>query len=110
LTRQILGPGVRRIDRPTRQDHQVGYAASRRAYDARRRRNVRSGETRSFIEVLQRDPCGLHCEDCHRQIAADHIVPLEAGGSDDWTNMGAACRSGNASKGNRSLLHFLLER
>lgn len=86
-----------------------GYSSGRKAYDARRRRFSVDPETRQFRSLLQSDPCGNpYCDGSNRQVAADHIVPASDGGDNIWSNYGALCRSCNASKGNDSLLTFLL--
>lgn len=43
-------------------------------------------------------------------MAADHIDGLGAGGDNIWENLTAACRPCNASKGNRKLLRWMLDR
>jgi len=43
-------------------------------------------------------------------MAADHIVSLEDGGDNVWENLTAACRPCNASKRNRKLLVWMLDR
>ena len=98
--------------RPTTLKLRRGYAASRKAYDVRRRQVSLDAPGRLFKSLLQHDPCGL-CpsgELRHTQIAADHIDPLQAGGEHSWENLGAACRSCNAEKGNERLLLFMAGR
>lgn len=56
--------------------------------------------------VIRSDPCA-YCGDPHADTF-DHIVALERGGEDDWTNLTAACRRCNASKRTRPLLLMLL--
>jgi 5-methylcytosine-specific restriction endonuclease McrA len=43
-------------------------------------------------------------------VTLDHIVPLAAGGEHVPENLAVACRPCNASKKDRALLLFLLER
>ena len=50
-----------------------------------------------------------HCMYCggkfsDRQLTRDHVIPTSRGGTDQWTNVAAACRRCNIHKGNR-LLH-----
>jgi 5-methylcytosine-specific restriction endonuclease McrA len=93
-----------------------GYARTRREYDARRRRRISDPSVRaerdSYRRLVRGDPCGLciGVDQRHPQIAADHIVPLDSGGSDRWDNLSAACRRCNAAKKGKALLLFLLER
>lgn len=56
---------------------------------------------------LANDPCA-YCGGV--ATAVDHIVPRDAEGADNWTNMTASCRSCNSSKGTKSLLIFLAHR
>lgn len=57
--------------------------------------------------VLQRD--GYTCTYCGKQgltgkdATADHVIPKDAGGTDDPSNLVAACRRCNGSKSNRLL-------
>jgi len=55
---------------------------------------------------------GYRCVYCGAQedLTLDHIVPLSKGGTHSEDNLVVACRSCNASKGNRSLLEWLLSR
>lgn len=88
-----------------------GYSKARRAYDRRRRRE-RDPLAKAYGAIVRHDPCafGRAGEVCHRQIAADHIVPLDGGGADEWGNLTAACRAHNAAKSNQDLLRWLLGR
>jgi 5-methylcytosine-specific restriction endonuclease McrA len=86
-----------------------GYAASRRRYDARRRRVPLDAESKAYAALVRRDPCSLCMGDCG-QKAADHIVPLDSDGENAWTNLTCAGRPCNAAKKDKPLLIFLLER
>jgi 5-methylcytosine-specific restriction endonuclease McrA len=86
-----------------------GYAESRRAYDSRRRGAPLNHLGRQFKAIVQCDPCPF-CDGSHAQIAADHIVPLDAGGENAWTNLAGVCRRCNASKKNEPLLRWMLRR
>lgn len=94
--------------RNTRHRVLKGYAANRRAYDQRRRRNTLTTTDKLYKTILKADPCGF-CGPTprHPQIAVDHIDPLDNGGSDNWTNYTAACRACNAAKKNTPLLQYL---
>jgi 5-methylcytosine-specific restriction endonuclease McrA len=65
-------------------------------------------EAAAYAQILRE---GI-CEVCGSKgpIEIDHIEPLSKGGAHDWTNMAGLCKSCNASKGDKSLLHFLLDR
>ena len=95
----------------TRYRQTRGYAASRQAYDKRRRQTKRCAQTLAFMVLLRGDicsRCGHKPEPGEERLAVDHIVPLEHGGRDHWTNMTALCRPCNASKKARPLLRWLL--
>lgn len=82
--------------------------AKRRAWN-RHRKSRRRGcpltiEGRAYAALLERDPCSY----CGQPASTvDHIDPVSAGGSGDWTNLTAACLSCNASKQERRLLLFM---
>ena len=62
------------------------------------RRRVASASRRA---VFARDE--YRCQYCgHRADSIDHVVPRSRGGSDDWDNLAAACRTCNAAKRNRT--------
>lgn len=53
---------------------------------------------RNRLIVLQRD--NYTCVYCGREATeADHVMPVIAGGSDEVSNLVAACKPCNASKG-----------
>jgi 5-methylcytosine-specific restriction endonuclease McrA len=56
---------------------------------------------------LLRDPCS-YCGGTAGEV--DHIIPRSKGGSEDWDNLTATCRSCNARKRTIPLLTFLLRR
>jgi 5-methylcytosine-specific restriction endonuclease McrA len=99
--------GQAQIKVATKRDR--GYAASRRAYDRRRRSAPLDDDGRQYKRLVQRDPCS-YCRsgDCG-QVAADHIVALGKGGMNRWDNLTAAGRACNAAKKDKDLLLFLLE-
>ncbi len=84
-------------------------AEHRRSYDRRRRSQLLSAEGRDYAAVVRLDPCS-YCGGRCGQMAADHIVPLDQGGENTWQNLTGAGRPCNASKKNKPLLHWLLER
>jgi 5-methylcytosine-specific restriction endonuclease McrA len=94
----------------SRQVRRKGYAASRVAYDRRRRSVKLDALGRQFAELVKRDPCAFCDGSRHEQMAADHIEPLELGGEQSWENLTGACRACNAEKKNKRLLLFLAER
>lgn len=79
-----------------------------RSKEAKRLRYLpTASESRAYATVLRRDPCSY----CGGSTdGADHIVPLSAGGDNDWSNLTAACGSCNASKSTMPLLLFLARR
>ena len=60
---------------------------------------------RPAVEILVGDPCA-YCGD--RPVGVDHIVPLVAGGGDEWENLTSACGPCNRRKREWPLLVFLL--
>jgi 5-methylcytosine-specific restriction endonuclease McrA len=89
-----------------------GYAASRRAYDRRRRQPVdplTAQEIRAYKQLIRRDPCS-YCMTYCGQMAADHIDGLLTGGRHEPDNLTAAGRPCNAAKKDKPLLLFLAER
>lgn len=63
-------------------------------------------ETVAYVAILLSDPCGI----CGaRPVEIDHIDPVALGGTSDWTNLGALCRTCNASKNARPLMVALAE-
>lgn len=86
---------------------------SRRDYDRRRRdlplEAQDRAELRAYADLVRRDPCS-YCMGFCGQMAADHIVALDAGGENRASNLTAAGRPCNAAKKGKSLLLFLAER
>lgn len=60
-----------------------------------------------YIGVVRRDPCA-YCGASGGCI--DHIDPTVLGGADDESNVVAACRHCNSTKGGKLLLAFLVYR
>lgn len=94
---------------PTVRDTRKGYAKSRMAYDKRRRTRRLDSESRAYAAVVRGDVCA-YCSTRCGQMAADHIVPLGDGGENAWTNLTGAGRPCNASKKDKPLLLWMLER
>lgn len=75
---------------------------------AHRRRGVPlTAEAKAWVPILLLDPCA-YCGGEAEEI--DHILPAVDGGTGAWGNLAPACRSCNARKHSKDLLHFLLER
>lgn len=108
-------PGCRcEICRAANAEHQRAYLKrnpeKRRIYNAQTRAS-RAGApfdatAREYAALIARDPCSYFCG--HVGATVDHIIPIKAGGTSEWENLTAACRSCNPSKGDRSLLVHLL--
>jgi 5-methylcytosine-specific restriction endonuclease McrA len=83
------------------------YAAKRRALKSNAPQGDPS-ETAAYEQILRE---GI-CEICGAKgpIEVDHIEPLSKGGEHGWENMAGLCGPCNRSKGNKSLLIFLLDR
>lgn len=80
----------------------------RRRYGRERWRTMAADVDAGVISVIRADPCA-YCGS-RTDITIDHIEPLVAGGEHVPENVTAACRPCNASKRDRPLLAFLLER
>lgn len=71
-----------------------------------RRRAGRDNPTAlAYVQILRRDPCS-YCGQAGGEV--EHMDAIARGGTHAWDNLTSACRSCNARKGTRSLLHFLL--
>jgi len=80
---------------------------------ARRRRAAIMGNPMEPVDeqaIFERD--GFRCVYCGAtsQLELDHVVPLSRGGAHCADNLVVACRSCNASKGNKPLIVWLLDR
>lgn len=60
-----------------------------------------------YVKILRGDPC-CYCGAPMEHI--DHIIPVTKNGERHWSNLTAACRLCNQSKGTQDLLSFLLKR
>lgn len=85
------------------------YRRANRDKEAARRHERRAlpmdDAAREWIRILLADPCA-YCGGAGGTV--DHIVPVKHGGTNDWTNLTAACGSCNSSKRTRPLLTHLL--
>lgn len=111
----VAGAGTRvEGNPPTTHVRRKGIAANRARYDAKRRKSPRSQDTKDYMLILAADPCafcGRHAEENRQGISdRDHIVPLNAGGVDQWTNMVASCSSCNRGRKDLDVLRFMLRR
>ena len=110
--RVVAGGGARLAGKPpTTHVRRKGISGNRERYDAKRRKSPRSEDTLDYMAILATDPCAF----CGRPATAnkngisdrDHIVPLNAGGLDQWTNMVASCAACNRGRKDASLLTFM---
>jgi len=59
---------------------------------------------RTRFEVLRRDNYTCrYCKSTDNPLTVDHVTPVALGGSDDFSNLVAACRDCNYGKGSSSL-------
>lgn len=82
------------------------HADKMRQY-ARERYWRRQAASGSFTEAEWQDLCGRYgnlclCCGATGALAADHVIPLSRGGSDDISNIQPLCKSCNSSKGIKS--------
>jgi len=80
--------------------------AAKRRYKDRLRGAPLTPDAETLRPFLLRDPCS-YCGGPAGEV--DHIAPVLSGGTGDWDNLTAACRSCNASKHAKPLLGFLWE-
>jgi hypothetical protein len=85
--------------------YQQAWAAANRPKEADFRRGGPAAI--AYAKLISGDPCGF-CGGPSGEI--DHIVPVTKGGSGEWENLAPICRSCNASKSNKDLLHFMMRR
>jgi 5-methylcytosine-specific restriction endonuclease McrA len=117
--RQALKPGERQRKRrayylanreKAMQQHR-DWVATNPKHNLRRRLEVRGGglpipeEAIEYGLLLSVDPCS-YCGGPADTL--DHIVSLGKGGTHDWDNLTAACKSCNSRKNNGSLLDGLI--
>ena len=101
--------------RAKRRAYMAEYRAKNRekvnAYQRERNRLNRGAPldatAKGYAGIVASDPCA-YCGGIGTEL--EHIVPVTAGGDSSWDNLAWACRTCNASKYNKSLLHFLLTR
>ena len=87
---------------------------SRSTHGTEGRENWRPTACHTSVEIEQmlEDQGGLcaYCEralSCHRQV--DHMIPLDLGGRNDWTNLAVICPGCNLSKGTLTVEQFLAD-
>lgn len=64
-------------------------------------------DSMDYVQIIANDPC-VFCGSDSKEI--DHIVPVAKGGDGSWTNLAPICRTCNASKSAKDLLHFMMRR
>jgi len=72
------------------------------------RRVGRDKEALEYAKVLRNDPCSY----CGKPgpSTVDHIIPVSKGGTNDISNLTAACADCNSLKHNKDVLTFMLQR
>lgn len=86
---------------------------NRDRYNERQRARARSRalghnvESVEYAEIIRLDPC-VYCGRSGGTV--EHIRPKAAGGGNEPENLAGACGSCNASKNDKPLLIFLLDR
>jgi 5-methylcytosine-specific restriction endonuclease McrA len=89
-------------------EYRAVHREQRRRYGRHRWRAQSAAVSPELIGVIRADPCA-YCGS-RVDLTVDHIDALAAGDQHVPENLAAACRSCNASKKERPLLLFLLER
>lgn len=92
--------------------NELRYRAANRHKETERRHVRRAlapftAEDRDYALIVVNDPC-VYCGGPGGTL--EHIVPVTAGGTNEWANLAGACMSCNSSKNNKSLLDFMLYR
>lgn len=77
------------------------------AMHRQKRRGVFDALTSPYVQIIRHDPC-VYCGGPAPTV--DHIVPVSKGGTSEWSNLAAACKSCNSSKRDLDLLGFLSRR
>lgn len=106
--------GIGLTHRPATRRTRTVLSGNRSRYDQRRRLDEQTPEDLAWWELVGQDPCwacGARPEDARNGVNdRDHIVALDAGGENRWTNVSAACPRCNRGRRATSVLHFLLRR
>lgn len=94
------------------QANEQRYREANRHKETERRHTRRSvtpftPEDRDYVRIVVNDPC-VYCGGAGGTL--EHIIPITAGGNNEWLNLAGACQSCNSSKNNKSLLDFMLYR
>jgi 5-methylcytosine-specific restriction endonuclease McrA len=87
----------------------VEHPEKRKEYSERRRFKMTLGSNPEVLEysrILMRDPC-WYCGGITTTV--DHIVSISKGGTNDCTNLAACCDNCSSSKGEKSLLVWMIE-
>ena len=90
----------------------VGRVAKVRRSHARRARKAQVGGILTLTVLNLVSLQGGVCAYCERPFSdvrpptIDHVIPLSRGGTNDDSNVVAACRSCNSSKGSRTAVEF----
>lgn len=71
-----------------------------------RRADAYTEDARAYVRILHGDPCS-YCGTRLEKPHIDHVVPISAGGDNQWDNLTASCVSCNSSKHAAPLLGFL---
>ena len=102
---QMIVPAIRSMESALSTRQEVdGAAERRRAWDRGRKAMLPSNWREITTYVLKRDDykcvyCGIETADLH----CDHVFPLSRGGSNELSNLVAACAPCNLDKGNKLL-------
>lgn len=91
---------------PVRRDRGTGYSSDWYSEQRRRKLDFPSPETLEYVQILRRDPCS-YCGAPWQHT--DHILAVANGGTNDWSNLTAACARCNHAKGTKDLLTFLTQ-
>jgi 5-methylcytosine-specific restriction endonuclease McrA len=85
---------------------EAGRAVRKAAHYKRRGMRLRDVDeiARGYLSAIANDPCA-YCGGLADTV--DHKQPLSRGGSNEWWNLTAACRSCNSRKHNKTVEEFL---
>lgn len=80
----------------------------RRLDSARRKANIRASGfvAKQMLEGIQSADC-FYCGRASSRMEADHLIPIERGGTNIWWNLVPACRSCNRKKNDQDPLLWL---
>lgn len=107
--RQALAAEIQKAKRDYYKSHR-GQIAATQSKNRARRMGCSGSHTADEADRLRLEYAGL-CAYCQNPAATlDHVVPLEAGGSDNIDNLVPACWSCNSSKKSTPLIVWLARR